>query len=609
MKSLYFSISLLLTSLIFSYTNLAHANNKHALDKQINEIVKKHKIPSIAYAIIEPGKPQYIKVIGNANQKQALQATTSTQYRIGSVSKLFVGIAALQLIEQNKLSFDDTLKTLLPDLEYHNPWADSHPIKLIHLLENTAGWREISLSEFAYSNNPPMSLEQVLAVNPDSRTSRWPAGTRHAYTNTASTVVALIIEKVTGVAFESYVEEHILKPLAMENTTYEGFESEALATGYRKHKPVAYKHILMKPAGAISSTITDMAKLLTLFIKKDSTILSHDMLSRMGFSHSTNVGKFDAGYGITNSARFYKGVKYRGHDGSLPGWMTEFVYSPKFNAGFVLLQNSDNARAIREIGFAISKSLEKYTNTNAQTPSPIPAALMDQSGYYQYINPRFQNRYFLERLSAFNTLHITHDGATFKQVFPPGWQRSLTLNSQSNWQNSHGNIVMKQGIDPIEGLVFHYGDRVFKPVSALNAWADKLILFIWLILLLGMCFYSIIWPIQVKRKKLTNQFAISLRKNVSSAALSSLLFLVLIGLGLAEPIARLGTLSIFSIGILISSLMMLLTSALTLRCLYLIKSKLTHKTFFIFSLIFISLQSIIVIYLAWHGAIGLRTWA
>ena len=112
MKSLYFSISLLLTSLIFSYTNLAHANNKHALDKQINEIVKKHKIPSIAYAIIEPGKPQYIKVIGNANQKQALQATTSTQYRIGSVSKLFVGIAALQLIEQNKLSFDDTLKTL-----------------------------------------------------------------------------------------------------------------------------------------------------------------------------------------------------------------------------------------------------------------------------------------------------------------------------------------------------------------------------------------------------------------------------------------------------------------------------------------------------------------
>ncbi|WP_372771109.1 hypothetical protein [Pseudoalteromonas sp.] len=168
---------------------------------------------------------------------------------------------------------------------------------------------------------------------------------------------------------------------------------------------------------------------------------------------------------------------------------------------------------------------------------------------------------------------------------------------------------MKQGIDPIEGHVFHYGDRVFKPVSALNAWADKLILFIWLILLLGMCFYSIIWPIQVKRKKLTNQFAISLRKNVSSAALASLLFLVLIGLGLAEPIARLGTPSIFSIGILLSSLMLLVTCALTFRCLYQVQSKLTHKTFFIISLIFISLQSIIVIYLAWHGAIGLRTWA
>ena len=593
---------------ISSFALLAQPQSKAMLDKQINEILIKHKVPSIAYAIIEPGKPHHIKVFGKANIEKSTPATTSTQYRIGSVSKVLVGIAALQLIEQNKLSLDDTLSELLPNFSYTNPWSETHPIRLVHLLENTTGWNEISLAEFAYKNDPPLPLSETFEINPNSRSSRWPPGTRYAYTNTASTVVALIIEKVTGQNFETYVNNHILVPLGMNNTSYHAVLSKQLATGYQGKKAVPYKHILMRPAGAVSSTITDMSKLLNLYINQNSSVISNRMLNRMGYSHSTNVGEFDAGYGITNASRYYNGIKYRGHDGSLPGWLSEFVYSPELKTGFVLLQNSKNVRAIKEIAFLISKSLEKYSDVKAENAQSISPNVIAHSGYYQYINPRIQNRFFLEKLVASHKLTINKNGANFKQVFPIGWHRELTLNDSGDWQNSKGYTVMKTAKDPLIGDVFHYGDRVFKPFSAISAWADKVILLLWIILLLVMCIYSLVWPIQVKRQKLNNSHAIKLRKTNTLAALSSVAFLLFLALGLMSPIARLGTVSFFSIGLMLTSVLMLLSTLYSIYGLYHLKAQLERKVLFTVSVIFIILQSAVVCYLAWHGVIGMRSW-
>ena len=97
---------------------------------------------------------------------------------IGSTSKIFVALAVLKLVEQGKLSLDDTLADLAPDVAFENPWEETHPIRVVHLLEHTTGWDDIHLPEYAHNQPDPVSLKEGLDFHPHSRISRWRPGSR-----------------------------------------------------------------------------------------------------------------------------------------------------------------------------------------------------------------------------------------------------------------------------------------------------------------------------------------------------------------------------------------------------------------------------------------------
>jgi len=602
------SLVISLLCLLFSFSASAELT-KHdleLLDQDIQKIVKQYKLPSLAYAILQKNTSPFIRVSGVTNIKNNTLADQHTQYRIASISKMFVGIAVMQLVEAKQVKLSDRVNDLYPELDFNNPWQDTHPLRLVHLLENTTGWNDISLREFAYENTPALSLDDALAINSNSRTSRWPPGTRQAYTNSAATVAARIVEKLSGLKFTDYVEQHIFVPLNMQHSSYaQPLDQDNAATGYKRHQPVPFKHILMQPSGSLSASIEDMSRFTMMLINQGEPLLSANTLNRMEHSESTNLNRFAAGYGIANFSRYYQGHRYRGHDGALPGWMSELVYSPKHQVGFVLLLNSEQPRAFRAIVELISSTLAKSFPKPLLTNTQVPDGLIAQSGYYQYINPRNEKQFFLERLIATRKLTVTQDSANFSSLLPANWQRTLYYSEQGKWLNPQGEEVMAFANDPIEGEVLHYGNLVFKSVSGFQAWADKVIAITWLLLLIGLILHSCYWP--WRRKKLTAP-EVQLRQSLSFNAWSALLFLLSLALGLMSAIDRLGHIGFFSLGLMLSSLLLAATALWSIWKLKLLYNQLTAKKAFYIASLFAALQLMVVVYLAAHGVIGIQSW-
>lgn len=597
-----------------------------ALDAEIQLAIDKYKIPSVTFAIMSQGQPLHLRAYGMANKDADIKASITTQYRIASISKMIVSIAVMQLVESGELNLDDKIADILPDFTFSNRWSKTHPLQLAHILESTTGWDGISLKEFAYDNNPPLDLKASLAINPNSRESRWPPGTRHAYNNSAATVAALIVENITGMSFFSYAEQHIFRPLGVQSATYSDLDASS-AIGYKNGAAVTHKTILFRPAGGLSLNIEDMAKLLGMFINRGMVtnnenetthhghaLLSPQTISRMEHSHTTNVAEFSAGYGLFNSVRYYDGIRYRGHDGSLPGWLSELSYAPKLKAGFVVLQNSEQGQGFRAIVNLITAYLAKDFAPNKFDIADIPDEWADMSGYYRYQNPRFSKRFFIERLVSAYKLEITDDKAVFKSVFPPGWRREITYQSPNTWQNDKGEAVLKLGDDPILGRVLHWGDRVFVPISALNAWIDKVALVVWVLLLLAMFVHSIVWSIQhIKRKlaKVNNSASkpAAFRFSVSVANWSVLLFILVLVLGLSSPIERFGNVGVYSLGLFFSSLLMPIATLWAIWQ-WIVTRKVTIGKFtYRYCGLYLFVQLVVLVYLLNYGVVGILSWS
>lgn len=581
-----------------------------ALDRAIETVVREHDVPSVAYALLRPGNSPHMVVLGQASRNPDRPATTRTRYRIASISKMLVGIAIMQLVESGDLSLSDPVSELAPNIVFYNKWAESHPVRLVHLLENTTGWDEISLAEFAYNNYPTLTLAESLAINPGARSSRWQPGTRHAYTNSAAAVAAHIVESKTGMRFDNYVQQRIFDPLGMFDATYaEANTGSEAATAYQRGKPVPYKHLLMGPAGSVSASLEDMTRLTQLYLNEGAPLLSSASVARMEQSESTNAGPFPAGYGLTNYARYYDGWRYRGHDGALPGWLSELSYSPDQKVGFVVLQNSEKGQAFRRIVTLISEFLNAEFEMPDLQPVSVPSQWQARSGYYRYLNPRNSRQYFLERLAAVYSMSVGVERAELRSLFPPGWSRTLFYDQNGIWRSNKGEQVLVSAADPLAGQVLHYGDRVFKKVSAINAWADKGVLVAWLFCLVPAALYSVVWPIRKLRGKIASPSALRGHALTTAATASAFVFLIFLGTGLASPIDRLGKVSLVSVGVMFSSVLLALITAWACWEHYRLRGTHIGPLLYHYRSLFLVLQVAVVVYLGWFGVIGIQTWA
>ncbi|MCG6147912.1 beta-lactamase family protein [Leptospira levettii] len=311
-------------------------------EKTKTEIQKKWEtlapsgIKSLTYMVMMGDGEVYQSQIGVSSEAKI------ERFKIGSITKLFTGIAILQLQESGKLKLDDPASKFLPELNLVKPKQE--------------GYREITIRDLlTHQSGLPSDLANGFFLPPDSKEDeiyksfrslpkalagleRNEPGKIHSYSNLSFGLLGNIIERVSGETIESYFRAHLFEKAGMKHTTLlENLEGSELLTGY---SGIFWKSRTIRPvirdltAGSISTTANDMGLFMKAFFRSKE---NKGLLTSVSFDefHKTQIGpvaNFEMKLGLPVMKSSYqadgKTVWFYGHSGSLPPFFADLVYDP-----------------------------------------------------------------------------------------------------------------------------------------------------------------------------------------------------------------------------------------------------------------------------------------
>ena len=141
--------------------------------------------------------------------------------QVGSVAKTLVATGILRLVTEGRLTLDAPVAGLVSGVAFDNPWAASDPIRVRHLLDQTAGLDDARIAHvFSVTADADMPLAEAVAAGQPLLRVRSRPGTRHSYSNIGYTLAGMVIEAVTGTRYEHYLATHLLQPLGMHDSTF-----------------------------------------------------------------------------------------------------------------------------------------------------------------------------------------------------------------------------------------------------------------------------------------------------------------------------------------------------------------------------------------------------
>jgi CubicO group peptidase (beta-lactamase class C family) len=384
------------------------------LQRQLEHVLQDTHTAGMSVAIVHRDGPEWVMGLGNADVASGRTATADTLFRIGSTSKAFVSLAILKLVNEGRLSLEDPVRKLVPEVWFENQWEATDPVRVVHLLEHTTGWDDLSLRDFAQAD-PQIGLRAALDYHQESRISRWRPGTRMAYCNSGPVVAAYIVEKIAGERFEDYVGKNFFGPIGMKTAAYFEPVSGLAATLYHNDgkTPFPYWNVIYRPSGSINASAHDMANYLLFYLNRGfvngTQVMPSASIDRMENPTSTWAAEegMKNGYGLGDYWTVDRGFVYHGHNGGLPGGRAEMNYMPDYGVGYFFAINTARFDTYERTG----KIIRAYITRNLAPPAippvaPLPANSADYSGWYESASTRNQMIRFLDRLAGLTRVHV-----------------------------------------------------------------------------------------------------------------------------------------------------------------------------------------------------------
>jgi CubicO group peptidase (beta-lactamase class C family) len=457
------------------------------LESEIRQILEDNNTTAVSIAIIDADGKEKTLAIGVADKTTNKPVDADTFFRIGSISKMFVTLSVLKLAEEGKLELNDPIRYWVEEVEFYNPWEDDHPVRIVHLLSHTSGWDDLHFSEYANNDPTPLALESSFSVYPKSRTSRWVPGSRMSYSNSGPGVAAYIVEKLTGMPYEDYVESAFFKPIGMNTATF--FQSEDYinnsATLYQRDVEQPYWNIIMRPSGSVNASANDMLQLLKFFIYgSDQSILQEESIEDM--RHPTGSIMADSGlevgHGLSHFIETKDGFTWYGHNGGVNGGISDFKYIPELKIGYYVAINSSSGKAIHEISELLKSHL-----TEDFTPQTIPYEVdetvdtKDLAGYFRAVNPRNNSLFFIEYLASVGRIESRPEGLALVGILDGSVDLYSPINETQYVDPNTGRIALTVAQDPLLGTVLLNEWFTLQPVSFLSVYGPIAFLALWLV--------------------------------------------------------------------------------------------------------------------------------
>jgi CubicO group peptidase (beta-lactamase class C family) len=341
---------------------------KEFAERIIPEFMREGRIPGFSVAVVQEGKVIYTQGFGSRDLARTLPATPKTLYGIGSCTKSFVALAAIQLAEKGKIKLTDPATDYVP----FKLGLKGKPITIHHLLSHSSGVPNLATSTIGLSRGVGVDLgvpwgttdDFYRVVNSANAEIAADPGERFFYSNEGFRVVGNIIQKVSGVPFHEYIRENILKPLGMGRSTFVKHEFDAdpdrmvahwkRTDGALQPTGFPYPDVSENPdfswnaaAGGLMAPMTELTTYLAALMNggfhKGKRLASEESIKRMFTPHieyaETYWGMSSYGYGWSILPDFHS-YKQLNHGGSLLVATAHLAMVPDLKLGVAMAANT-----------------------------------------------------------------------------------------------------------------------------------------------------------------------------------------------------------------------------------------------------------------------------
>jgi len=240
----------------------ALAQDKAAQIQEVLSVAHKYRQFNGTALVAENGKIIYKSGFGMANMEWGLPNTPDTRFRLGSITKQFTAMLALQLVEQGKIKLDANISDYLPD--YRQDIGKK--VTIHHLLTHTSGIPSYTGLPKFFENvsRNPYKVDEFVKIYA-SGDLQFEPGAKYSYNNSGYFLLGAIIERVTGKTYEQVLKENIFDPVGMKNTGYDRHDPliQKRASGYLA-TPDGYRNApyldmsIPYAAGSMYSTVEDL---------------------------------------------------------------------------------------------------------------------------------------------------------------------------------------------------------------------------------------------------------------------------------------------------------------------------------------------------------------
>ncbi len=324
----------------------------------LNDLIREARVPGAALAVVEKGRIVHFQGFGKAGP-DSRAVTPQTPFGIGSVSKSFGALAAMQLVEKGLLDLDAPVQQYLPDFRTADVEA-SKKILVRHLIYHQSGLSKyVHFADWRTRHDPNKALNRAVDFLQREKL-KTPPGQTFGYSDPGYVVLAAVVQAVANKPFTQVVRDEIFVPLGMENSFAAEVEAreDGAAKGYRywfgsplPHRGLSWCYFDPLAAGGLYCSAEDLATYLITHLNGDR-IGSIKILSETGIKelHRPEV-KIKKGthyaMGWLVFEDWIEDSQVIWHGGLTPKYLAHAVMLPEHDLGFVLLFNVSNPRLMQ----------------------------------------------------------------------------------------------------------------------------------------------------------------------------------------------------------------------------------------------------------------------
>lgn len=361
---------LLFLSLLFLLPqSLLSQEYLHSLyEKKYQNRLKRADVVGMSMGLIVDGEIRHKQNFGYEDKENGINASSKTQYKIGSISKVFTALALLKLQEEGKVDINNSILQYIPELAIKSSFNEENTLLIKDILSHSSGLPSDMFN--GLFSKEPQDFEWTLHKVNQQFMASYPKY-EFSYSNLGYGFLGELISRISGETYVDYMRKEVFEPLGL-NDTYVFNGEETLSKAYIKKKLYEPDMIRDKAAGSVVSTVDDMLKFLLFFINEGKSngkqFLSKESMSLLEVNFlEGNVVESPFNYSLglfIHPCKILEGSLSESdtlieHGGDTNAFHASFGYLKHKKLGAVLLTNSKNGGRVNNVITLMNHYLEE----------------------------------------------------------------------------------------------------------------------------------------------------------------------------------------------------------------------------------------------------------